>query len=235
MLATERRGTLKSWNDAKGFGFIQAEQGGEQVFVHISALRGERRPQPGETVLFVPGEDAQGRLRAEHMRFAGLSLDRPAIRRKPRQPAARSGSAAHGRGPAIDQLPLKLLLFIALCGLPAVGAMQLFLASGALWAAGAYLLLSLISFAQYWHDKRCAQSGRWRTPENSLHVTELLGGWPGALLAQQLLRHKTRKLSFQLVFWAIVLLHQAFWFDRLLLDGRFLAAHLQAWLPALLR
>lgn len=235
MLATERRGTLKSWNDAKGFGFIQAEQGGEQVFVHISALRGERRPQPGETVLFVPGMDAQGRLRAEHMRFEGLSLDRPAIRRKPRQPAVRAATAARGPGPAMRQLPLKLLLFIALCGLPAVGALQLFLGSGALWALGAYPLLSLISFAQYWNDKRSAQAGRWRTPEKYLHVAELLGGWPGALLAQQLFRHKTRKLSFQLVFWAIILLHQAFWFDRLVLDGRFLAAHLQTWLPLLLR
>ncbi|VXC24130.1 Cold-shock protein [Pseudomonas sp. 8AS] len=233
MLATERRGTLKSWNDAKGFGFIQAQQGGEQWFVHISALRGERRPQPGETVLFVPGKDAQGRLRAEHMRCEGLSLDRPAIRRKPRQPAASPRPAARKHQPAIRQLPLKLLLFIVLCGLPAIGALQLFVGSGAFWALGAYPLLSLISFAQYWHDKRSAQTGRWRTAENSLHVTELLGGWPGALLAQQLLRHKTRKLSFQLVFWAIVLLHQAFWFDRLVLGGRFLAAHLQAWLPLL--
>ncbi|MGV8663884.1 DUF1294 domain-containing protein, partial [Pseudomonas aeruginosa] len=50
-----------------------------------------------------------------------------------------------------------------------------------------------------------------------------LGGWPGALVAQQVFRHKTRKLSFQLVFWGIVLLHQSFWLDSLL-GGRLSAA-----------
>jgi hypothetical protein len=43
----------------------------------------------------------------------------------------------------------------------------------------------------------------WRTPEKVLHASELLGGWPGALLAQQLFRHKTRKVSYQLVFWGL--------------------------------
>jgi len=53
----------------------------------------------------------------------------------------------------------------------------------------------------------------------------LLGGWPGALLAQQRFRHKTRKLSYQAVFWLIVLLHQVFWIDLLFLQGNVLARH----------
>ncbi|WP_153605141.1 DUF1294 domain-containing protein, partial [Pseudomonas aeruginosa] len=63
-------------------------------------------------------------------------------------------------------------------------------------------------------------------PGVRLHLFELLGGWPGALVAQQVFRHKTRKLSFQLVFWGIVLLHQSFWLDSLL-GGRLSAALLQ--------
>ncbi|SJM91388.1 Cold-shock protein (fragment) [Crenothrix polyspora] len=49
----------------------------------------------------------------------------------------------------------------------------------------------------------------WRIPEKSLHTLELLGGWPGALLAQRTLRHKNRKPSYQVVFWLIVGLHVA--------------------------
>ncbi len=79
----EKRGVLKSWNHGKGFGFIQPEGGGEPLFVHISAMRGDSRPQVGDNVLYVAGRDAQGRPRAQHMGHAGLSLDRPAIRRKP--------------------------------------------------------------------------------------------------------------------------------------------------------
>ncbi|EPM70035.1 hypothetical protein A3SM_28103, partial [Pseudomonas syringae pv. actinidiae ICMP 18886] len=74
------------------------------------------------------------------------------------------------------------------------------------------------------HDKRQAGNGGQRTPENVLHTVELLGGWPGALLAQQAFRHKTRKVSFQVVFWLIVLVHQALWIDWLFLGKRLLQA-----------
>jgi uncharacterized membrane protein YsdA (DUF1294 family)/cold shock CspA family protein len=227
----ERRGTLKSWNDAKGFGFIQPEGGGEPLFVHISAMRGDSRPQVGDTVLYVGGSDAQGRPRAQHMRHAGLSLDRPAIRRKPKESAqsskpvaaknTRRPRAERSTSPGMQNLQVKLLVLTALCILPLWGSLAL-LGQGVFWVALAYPLVSLLSFCQYWLDKQHAQKGRWRTPENSLHIAELAGGWPGALVAQQVFRHKTRKLSFQLMFWAIVVLHQGFWFDHLLLGGRYL-------------
>jgi uncharacterized membrane protein YsdA (DUF1294 family) len=64
-----------------------------------------------------------------------------------------------------------------------------------------------------------------------LHFFELLGGWPGALLAQQCFRHKTRKVSFQLLFWMIVAAHQAFWLDWLLLDGTYFTEFVRVALP----
>lgn len=229
----ELRGTLRSWNDDKGFGFIRPEQGGGDVFVHISAMRGDQRPEVGQTVLYLAGKDGQGRLRAEHMRSEGLSLDRPAIRRKPRASEPRKAVPSAARpaahkparrqpGPSIQSLPLKLVIFVGLCALPFAGSLHALMALQMPWLLLAYPLLSAVSFLQYWADKNSAQSGRWRTPENTLHITELLGGWPGALLAQQVFRHKTRKVSFQAVFWLIVLLHQAFWVDQLLLAGCFL-------------
>lgn len=66
------------------------------------------------------------------------------------------------------------------------------------------LLASAVSFVAMWRDKRAAERGGWRTPESTLHVLELLGGWPGSFAAQRLLRHKNRKLRYQVIFWACV-------------------------------
>jgi len=70
-----------------------------------------------------------------------------------------------------------------------------------------YAVASVIAFAAYGLDKRAARLGQRRTPERTLHIIELLGGWPGALLAQQLLRHKSSKPSFVAVFWFTVMLN----------------------------
>lgn len=71
-----------------------------------------------------------------------------------------------------------------------------------------YALASALTWFLYWDDKRRARSGAWRTPESSLHLLELVGGWPGAFLAQRQLRHKVSKPGFQLIFWSIVAVHQ---------------------------
>lgn len=66
--------------------------------------------------------------------------------------------------------------------------------------AGVYGLVSLLTFVLYGLDKRAARRGAWRTAEARLHFFELCGGWPGALLAQRMFRHKTRKVPFLVVF-----------------------------------
>ena len=72
------------------------------------------------------------------------------------------------------------------------------------WVGLAYLLVSAACFAAYALDKSAARSRAQRTPERTLLLLGLAGGWPGAVLAQQWLRHKTVKTSFQAKFWATV-------------------------------
>jgi uncharacterized membrane protein YsdA (DUF1294 family) len=72
-----------------------------------------------------------------------------------------------------------------------------------------YAGTSLLALLMYALDKSAARSGRWRTSEQTLHAIGLVGGWPGALLAQQWLRHKTSKQSFIAVFWVTVALNVA--------------------------
>lgn len=79
----------------------------------------------------------------------------------------------------------------------------------AAWLIGGWLLLCGVTALAYARDKRAARQAGPRTPEHVLQWLALAGGWPGALLAQRALRHKTRKRSFQFAFWACVVLHEA--------------------------
>lgn len=87
------------------------------------------------------------------------------------------------------------------------------------WVLPAWALLNLLTFFAYWQDKYAAGKGNWRTSESTLHFWSLAGGWPGAWLAQQVLRHKSRKQEFRVVYWATVVLHCAavgawlYWFQ----------------------
>lgn len=79
----------------------------------------------------------------------------------------------------------------------------------ALFMGLGYLFMSLVCYAVYASDKSAARAGRRRVPERTLHLLALFGGWPGAWVAQQRLRHKSSKTSFLLVFWLTVLLNIA--------------------------
>jgi len=74
-----------------------------------------------------------------------------------------------------------------------------------------YAVMSAVAMFLYWIDKRRARGQAWRIAETTLHVVELLGGWPGAWVGQRIFRHKWHKRSYMLVFWAIVAGHAAAW------------------------
>ena len=180
------KGKITQWDDDKSFGFIQPLLKGERVFVHIKALQNRaRRPVVGEVVTYAIGKDEQGRLQAQQLTFAG---------EKRKINKARTSAKWH---------LWCVLVFAAVIGV-AVATAKL-----PLYVVLIYAGLSVCTFVAYWLDKRKAKAGRWRTPESSLQFMALLGGWPGALLAQSYLRHKSQKRAFLTVFWFSVLVNLA--------------------------
>jgi uncharacterized membrane protein YsdA (DUF1294 family)/cold shock CspA family protein len=176
-------GTIVEWVDAKGYGWVEA--GGTRLFVHIKDFeRGQRRPQAGEEVRFIPGIDSKGRSCAKQAALV------------------KSGGRVRIGGwlllccllvlpvVAMQWLPLPWWIGVVAMGVVAMG------------------VVSAITYGMYAYDKQQAIAGEWRVPEATLHFAELLGGWPGAYLAQRWLRHKCSKASYQVVFWGIVVLFQ---------------------------
>ena len=70
-----------------------------------------------------------------------------------------------------------------------------------------YFIASLMTFIVYAMDKSAAKKGNWRIKESTLHLLSIAGGWPGALIAQQMLRHKSIKQPFQFIFWLTVIVN----------------------------
>ncbi len=120
-----------------------------------------------------------------------------------------------------DRLPARIgsagwLTFIAILAIPVFAMSRQIQAVDSRILFGVPLVMSVIAFLAYRTDKRKARDGQWRTAESTLHMMEMIGGWPGAFLAQRRYRHKTAKVSFQVTFWSIVFLHNLIAFDSIL-------------------
>lgn len=78
------------------------------------------------------------------------------------------------------------------------------------FVAGMYALMSTVTLLVYKWDKHLAMhitQASTRVPERSLHILALCCGWPGALLAQQWFRHKSKKRRFIVILWFIIVLN----------------------------
>ena len=75
------------------------------------------------------------------------------------------------------------------------------------WMPALYVAMSLITFTAYALDKSAARRSAQRISEQALLSLGILGGWPGALVSQQVFRHKTRKRTFRRAFWRTVVLN----------------------------
>jgi uncharacterized membrane protein YsdA (DUF1294 family)/cold shock CspA family protein len=187
---TERvHGTLTSWDDDRGFGFITPAKGTERTFVHIKAFppRGTR-PQVGESLSFEVEHPAGGKRRATRVQVAGQRMPSAPHRRSPRT-----------RVGVVTYVPI-LLFVLAYLGVNTLWPIPL-------WVAGLYGVASIICLVVYAVDKSAATAQRWRVSETTLLLLGVVGGWPGAILAQQTLRHKTQKASFRSAFWGTVVIN----------------------------
>ncbi len=198
-------GVIARWDDEKGYGFITPREGGRQVFVHIKAFQNRTpRPTAGQAVTYQMSSDRQGRPCADQARLVSESVRRSDVSpstSSSRPAGTRSGATrASFKKRSKTSLPvIAAWLFLLLVGLLVLTAQ---LPRLVLWF---YLASSLVTYLIYAIDKSAARRGDWRTQESTLHLLSMIGGWPGALIAQEKLRHKTRKQSFRIVFGLTVL------------------------------
>lgn len=182
-------GRIKSWNDERGFGFIEPMQGGQDIFVHVKAMsRLPGRPRVSLGVSFEVELSADGRKRARNVE---------PIHQRSAPAARRSETPARWSRARVLAIPMFASLYLLTAAVWYVSP----------WYAAGYAALSVAAFLLYAIDKSAARANRWRVAESTLHLAGLMGGWPGALLAQQLLRHKTSKESFRSTFWGSVVLN----------------------------
>jgi uncharacterized membrane protein YsdA (DUF1294 family) len=118
-----------------------------------------------------------------------------------RRPSIRPQSSATGV-PAPNSVPLAVASLFVLSVIAGTLAGPLPPAVIAI-----YSIVSILTFLVYRFDKLAAKRGQWRTKESTLLLLGLACGWPGAVLAQRVLHHKSRKQSFQLVFWGTAVMN----------------------------
>jgi uncharacterized membrane protein YsdA (DUF1294 family) len=171
-------GRIVEWDDRRGYGFLQL--GAARVFLHRrDFVEFHKPPTIGDRIEFSVGVDGKGRT------------------------CARGATHRNDGG----KLGMKDLFALAgLLALPMLAVARINM--GFRWWAAYALGISAITYLAYARDKQSAKAKTWRIPENTLHLLELLGGWPGGFLAQRRLRHKCSKTRFQAVFWTIVLIFQ---------------------------
>jgi uncharacterized membrane protein YsdA (DUF1294 family)/cold shock CspA family protein len=189
-------GELTSWDDARGFGFVAVDGGIPRLFVHISAFpKDSARPREHARLDFEIERGSDGRSRA--------------INLAPLHDAV----TAHGNNVGIatgEQRDTQVVVGIAVfVGFLAVLATLDTHWGVPRWVFALYGVTSLSAFLGYAMDKRAAKEHQWRVREGTLLALGILGGWPGAILAQQVLHHKTRKVAFRRAFWGTVALNIA--------------------------
>ena len=182
-------GRVSQWDTAKGLGFVQPDGGGERLLLRRADLQGRlrtREPQVGEPLRFCVSQDQRRALQVHSTA----------------PPPAPVAAAPRAGGPNSNRL-LVIPVFALLLGAlhwehPLPRAVPTL-----------YSALSMALVLVYGMDKWAARRGAARVAPWSLHVVAVMGGWPGALIGQQLFRHKTTEPLFLRITWAMAALNIA--------------------------
>ena len=182
------QGRIHQWDDAKGFGFVEPNGGGTRAFAHIKAFKQRsRRPVNGDIIVYEVEQDRKGNHRACNI---SLLKDHKTKRSRANKPTSQRKRnvivlslffGVLALSVLVDQLPTIVPIF--------------------------YGAVSMLTLLFYGIDKWAAKNDKWRISEAKLHLLSLLGGWPGALLAQQMFKHKRSKSAFMRVYWVTVLVN----------------------------
>ncbi len=190
------QGKIFDWKDEQGYGFVMPNGGGQKAFVHIKHFSSQsRRPANGDLITYELLADDKRRFYATNILPVGKSS---------------KTSSTYKQYFFANAFSITFCVILALSTL--VGKLPSFI----LWL---YLAVSVVTFIAYALDKQAAKSKQWRTSEQTLHILALIGGWPGALVAQKMLRHKSIKREFQIIFWTTVMLNAAVLFWLLLSEN----------------
>jgi uncharacterized membrane protein YsdA (DUF1294 family)/cold shock CspA family protein len=216
MKTSLRSGKLKKWKDDRGFGFIQPVDGSQEIYLHISEIKNStRRPKENDTIYYYTIVDSDGKTRACNAFILGARIKLGSSS----SPSYESIISDRSSNTTIPIAEMLLLLIT-----PGFGSVHFIWITKNPIPLILYTVMSLLTYALYSDDKIRAKRNLWRTPEQTLHLSELAGGWIGGFLAQRILRHKSSKPTYQSVFWSIVAIHHIawicwfwFWFGRSLL------------------
>lgn len=198
----KKQGKVVRWDSARAFGFIRSPDTPADIFFHIRDFQGRAAPQEGMAVSF------------EEIHVGGKGPRAMAVNVLVGNESRATGAFLRRRAGCSSQASTSSLQAMAVISVLILGWAMLVL--WGIWIGrlpkltlAGLLILNLLTFWVYWNDKHAAQTGRWRTKENTLHLFGVLGGWPGAWFAHQILRHKSRKVEFRMTYWATVVIHCA--------------------------
>jgi uncharacterized membrane protein YsdA (DUF1294 family)/cold shock CspA family protein len=183
------RGRLVNWSDERGFGFMQPEGGGPDVFVHVSAFEKEgKHIEIGRDYEFAVETGKDGRPKAKRITIVAVEKAGPSLLERVIQ-----------RGPRLLVIPAFAFIVVAIALVQPVSTNWYVI----------YGVASVACFCGYGLDKSAASHQSWRVSETILLLVGLVGGWPGAIIGQEVFRHKTQKKAFRTLFWMSVAINMA--------------------------